>query len=311
MDRTQRDGLLLLLVAAAGYAFFPILTKNLFASGQLQPLDVLFLRFLIATPITWLVIGWQKRRATKNRRPETKKTLPRWRLIGMGVIFSMTAASAFVALTRLPASTYTVILYSYPAMVAILSLFLGERLAARGWLALALTVVGIILTVPDFRAGLGDGLGIIFALLNAGIYATYIVLSGRLLRGHSNLAQASAWSITGTFLTMIVVSIFRGVNWPTEGSQWLSLIAMAVISTVIPIFAFYSGMQKLGAARAAILSTIEPVFTLMLAFLLLGERILTIQIVGAALILSSVILLQLGRREQPVVEVETQTEAVG
>lgn len=307
MDRTQRDGLLLLLVAAAGYAFFPILTKTIFESKRFEPLDVLFLRFLLATPITWIVI-WRMRRSTPMREI-SQKALPRLQLLGMGVIFALTAASAFVALTRLPASTYTVILYSYPAMVAVLSLLLGEKLSGRGWLALGMTVIGIVLTVPDFRAGLSDGFGLVMALLNAGIYATYIVLSGRVLRGHSSLAEASAWSITGTFLTMVVVAVFRGVVWPADLTQWGSLIAMAVISTVIPIFAFYAGMQKLGAARAAILSTIEPVFTLMLAFLLLGERILPIQILGAALILASVILLQLGRGDQAV-PFKTEVEAI-
>ena len=57
--------------------------------------------------------------------------------------------------------------------------------------------------------------------------------------------------------------------------------------------------QATGAAtyNASNPATIEPVFTLMLAFLLLGERIQAIQILGAVLILSSVILLQLGRGE--------------
>jgi len=231
--------------------------------------------------------------------------------MGMGALFAFTAGSAFFALERIPASTFTVVIYSYPAMVALLSLFLGERLSARGWFALGLTILGIILTVPDFGSGFTDMLGVVFTLLNAVTYALYIVISGRLLRGHHNLAGASAWSITGTFLTMIVVSSLRSVNWPADGSQWGSLIGMAVISTVIPIFAFYAGMQKLGAARAAILSTVEPVFTLVLAFLLLGERIQPVQIVGAALILASVILLQLGRGEQNVpIQSEAQADPV-
>jgi drug/metabolite transporter (DMT)-like permease len=307
MDRTQRDGLLLLLVAAAGYAFFPILTKNVFASRHLQPLDVLFLRFLIAAPVTWLIVGWQSRRSPSNGAISREKRLPRLKLMGMGALFAFTAGSAFFALERIPASTFTVVIYSYPAMVALISLFLGERLSSRGWIALGLTLIGILLTVPDFGSGFTDMLGIIFTLSNAVTYALYIVISGRLLRGQTQLASASTWSITGTFLTMVVVSLLRGVHWPESVSQWLTLIAMGLISTVIPIFAFYSGMQKLGAPRAAILSTIEPVFTLGLAFLLLGERIQAIQLVGAVLILGSVILLQLGR----VPSIEPQTEVIG
>src|SRR5688500_3329166 len=169
MDRTQRDGLLLLLVAAAGYAFFPILTKTIFESKRFEPLDVLFLRFFLATPVTWLVVGWQKRASLsplplvavhgEEVRGRGKK-LPRLQLLGMGVLFAFTAGSAFYALDRIPASTFTVVIYSYPAMVALISLFLGERLSARGWIALGLTIMGIILTVPDFGSGFTDMLGI-------------------------------------------------------------------------------------------------------------------------------------------------------
>jgi len=334
MDRSQRAGLLLLL-AAAGYAFFPIFTKTIFESGRFEPLDVLFLRFLLATPITWLVI-WRLRHSLPHpKSPSTNgeglpahltpprhsvervsdpvgqegevNRLPRLRLMGMGALFAFTAGSAFYALQRISASTFTVVLYSYPAIVALYSLLLGEQLSRRGWLALGLTLVGIILTVPEFGADFTDMLGVGLTLLNAVIYALYIVVSGWLLRGHTALAEASAWSITGTFATMGVVSLLRGVAWPADLSQWGSLMGMAVISTVIPIFAFYAGMQRLGAARAAILSTTEPVFTLALAFLLLGERILPAQLLGAALILGSVILLQLGRAEQPSIASEQQT----
>lgn len=330
MDRSQRDGLLLLLLAAAGYAFFPIFTKTIFESGRFEPLDVLFLRFLLATPITWLVI-WRLRHSLPH--PKSLSTngeglparpppplqvmergsggevnrLPRLRLMGMGALFAFTAGSAFFALERIPASTFTVVLYSYPAIVALYSLLLGEQLSRRGWVALGLTIVGIILTVPEFGAGFTDMLGVGLTLLNAVIYALYIVVSGRLLRGHTALAEASAWSITGTFVFVTVIVMVVGIGWPADLSQWGNLVAMAVISTVIPIFAFYAGMQKLGAARAAILSTTEPVFTLALAFLLLGERILPVQLLGAALILVSVILLQLGRAEQPAIASEQQT----
>jgi drug/metabolite transporter (DMT)-like permease len=300
MKQTPRDGLLLIVIASAGYAMFPIFTKTLLDTKQFEPLDILILRFLLATPITWLVMFFRNRTVSnvgEGLRPSPTKPLPRIRLLGMGVIFVMTSASAFFTLQRLPASTYTVILYSYPAMVAIISWLLGERLAGRAWLALALTLAGIILTVPDFGGGLGDLTGLLLGLSNAGFYAAYIVLSGRLLKGHTDLAGASAWSITGSFLLLVSLALVRGVAWPADLATWARLFGLAIFSTVIPIFAFYAGMQKLGAARAAILSTIEPLFTLGLAYLLLNERIEPVQLFGGALILVSVILLQTGRGE--------------
>jgi drug/metabolite transporter (DMT)-like permease len=295
MNPTQRRGVLLLVIAAVGYAFLPIMIKWAYDAGM-QPIDVLTWRFVVATPCIWLLLF-----ATGNARLDGR--LPRLPLLGMGVMFATVAMFAFFALQRIPASIFSVLLYCYPAFVALLSLFLGERLSGRGWVALGLTLVGIILTVPNLSSDLtrGDPFGMLLALLNGAFYSVYIVWSNRLLRGQTALAQASALSITGSLLAMLVVALFNGIHPPANPQAWITIIAMSIIATVIPIFAFYAGLHKLGAPQAAILSTLEPVIVLVLSFVLLGETMLPIQLVGGALILSSAILLQVGRRD-PIAE---------
>lgn len=289
MDRMQRDGALLVLISAAGYAFFPIFSKAVFDAG-LSPLDLLEWRFLIAAPLIWLLLF-------TLRTPAPAKPLPRYRLLAMGALFGLSSASALFSLTRLPVSVYTVVLYTYPAIVALLSLLIGERLSGRGWFALAMTLVGMALTVPDVGVGLqgGDLPGVALALLNAASYALYIVVSSRILRGHDALAQASAWSITGSCALMIGMVIVRGLAWPSSTAGWGSLLALVGISTVLPIFTFYAGMQKVGAARAAILSTVEPLLTVLLAVIVRHETLVVVQMLGGVLILLSVIVLQTQR----------------
>lgn len=290
MDRHQRDGLLLLLLAALGYSFLPILTKIAYTAG-LEPLDLLGWRFVVATPCVWLLL--------LLRNPaEIRAPLPRLPLLLMGVLFFGVAVFAFLALDLIPASVYTVLLYAYPAFVALFSLLAGERLSGQGWAALGLTLVGVVLTVPDVGNELSrsDPVGMLLALLNGASYAVYIVISSRLLKGVTSLQTASALSITGSLLGYGIAILFIGVRVPQGGEAWGSIIALAVFSTVVPIFAFYAGLHKLGAPRAAILSTIEPVLVLIWAFVLLGERLQPIQLVGGAFILSSAILLQLRRQ---------------
>lgn len=294
MDHTQRNGLLLVFLSAAGYSFFPILTKALYESGVTQATDILTWRFILSMPLTWAAIALIERRGPSD---PAGAALPRTRLLLMGILFGALALCAFLALSRLPASLYTVLIYTYPAMVALGSLLLGERLSGLGWLALALTLIGAVLTVPNVFEGFDgvDSGGVLFVFANAALYALYILLSGRILRGQRDLARASAWSITGSFLFVVVMTAVRGVNIPPNSAAWLQLIALAIVATVIPIFAFYAGMQKLGAARASIVSMIEPVMTLLWAALLLGEALLPLQIAGAVCILFSVLLLQLRR----------------
>ncbi len=58
------------------------------------------------------------------------------------------------------------------------------------------------------------------------------------------------------------------------------------------MFFLNAGIQKVGPARAAIIGTIEPILTLIWTFLLLGEHMRPLQLVGGVLILASIILLQ-------------------
>lgn len=299
MQRNQRDGVLLIILAVFGYACHPVITKNLFAQG-VQPLDLAFWRFFLAALVYWgiaLVRGALRR----NQLPTTTaqapaKPLPRLRLMLLGTFFVGEALTAFWGLERLPSATFVVLFYSYPAMVAILGLFLGERISGWTWFALAMTFVGIALTAPDFSAELtgGNFVGVLMALIDALLVSVYFILIGRLIRGEADMVMSSAWTVTGALLLMIVVALARGLTLP-QGDAWIYLVLMALISTVLPVFALNAGIVKLGATRAAILSTFEPLLTAFLAFIFLNELMLPIQWLGGAIIIASVILLQLRR----------------
>ena len=284
--------MIFVLIGVIGYALLPIWVKHIQPSG-LSPLDIATWRFTFAMPIMWVLL-------VSLRTPLPDKPLPRRGLLVLGILLAGAALCAFVGLEHLPAGTFVLLFYSYPAMVAFINLFFGERLGAQSWLALALTLVGIAFTVPDFGIGLTDGdwIGIGFAFLNALLVALYFVYNNRLLRGHSAMRRASAWAISGACFVFWVLIPIRTVDVPQVLQTWLLLIGLAVVSTVMPIFMFMLGIQRLGSSRAAILSTVEPIGTLIFAALLLGETLESIQLLGGALIITSVLLLHLPLRKQ-------------
>lgn len=287
MPDSARKGVLFVLLSAVGYALLPTFVKQIQTMGM-TPMDIATWRFTFAVPVLWLLV-------VVRRRPAPVNLLPRTRLLGLGVLMAAAALTAFFGLERLPASTMVVLFYTYPTMVALISLFLGERLSMRAWLALGLTLIGIALTVPDFGEGLGENnlIGVAFAFLNALVVAVYFVLNSRILKGHTAMLRASAWLVTGSFMTMLLVSLFRReLVMPAQPTLLLYLLALATISTVMPIFCMTLGIQALGASRAAIIGTVEPVLTVTIAALVLGERMEPIQLVGGLFILASVILLQ-------------------
>ena len=73
---------------------------------------------------------------------------------------------------------------------------------------------------------------------------------------------------------------------------------VAILGTVLPVFAVNFALQRIGAAQASLVSTVEPILSMILSMLILGEVIFALQWLGAALIVGSVIILQLRPRNR-------------
>ena len=289
MTKDQRDGLLYLLLAAGGFAFMPTLAKTIYAYSTFEPIDISLWRFIFAVPLIWALV-WMRGRAQPVK---SKSPLPVRNIMLMGVVFSLASLTAFWGLERLPASTFIVLFYTYPAIVVILSSFLGEPIKRMAWVALAMALFGVILTVPDFMTvGALDMVGVGFAFANAIVAAIYYLMSKRILAGVKSVFSASAYMMFGTLCVLLLLIPIRGIQFPNNIETLLSLLTIAVVCTVMPIFATNQGIQKVGASQASLISTAEPVMSMVVAMILLGEIILPIQWLGAAFIVGSVILLQ-------------------
>jgi drug/metabolite transporter (DMT)-like permease len=193
---------------------------------------------------------------------------------------------------RQSASIVTVLLYTYPAMVALATAALDRaRLARRRTLALVLTFTGAALAV-----GLLDGraqanvLGVALALGAAIGYAAFSLLSARILRGRDRLvpmAYMFAFSAVGIgTVTILTGESLLPVGW--SGATWTLLAAIVVLPTLAAVLLYLRGIEHLGAPRAAIVSTAEPIFTIALAALVLGERLSAAQVAGAALVIAGI-----------------------
>jgi len=290
MTKDQRDGLILILLASAGFAFMPTLVKTIYAYSTFEPMDVALWRFIFATPLIWILVGIRDRSQPAKR----KDKLSIVHMMILGVIFAFAALSAFFGLERLPASTFVVLFYTYPAMVVVLSIFLGERIKFLAWIALLMALFGVALTVPDFTTeGATDMLGVGFAFANALVVAVYYLASKRFLADVTDVFRASAYTVVGTLCILLLLIPIRGIQFPTNIQTLLCLLAIAAFCTVLPVFTVNQAIQKIGSSQAALISTAEPVMSMVVAMILLGEIILPIQWLGAGLIVASVILLQI------------------
>ena len=201
----------------------------------------------------------------------------------------------FFALGHASAAVVTVLLYTYPALVA-----LYETLAGRSKLSWT-TVAGVIMTFAGCALVVGlldaeihvDAVGTILGL-GAGVgYASFTVMSGRLVGGHSRLVVMTF--LFGVSAVVIgCVSLLAGESLSPAGwtpALWAVLALLVVIPpTIVAVALYMGGIRRLGASRAAIASTTEPLFTIVLAWLLLGDRLTVMQAIGALLVVAGVML---------------------
>lgn len=299
MRAEERKGTIAILIAAVGYGFLGVLVKLALEAGvHVFPLAAW--RFVIGAALVWLLLA-------ARRRP--LPPLRRWPgLAGLGVLYSIDSLAFIVALQWIPAATAVLVFYVYPAVVVLLAaMFLGERLTARKLAATGAALAGCALTVG---AGLEGGRPLGFALVLFAMLAlsTYIVLSRPLMRSLPAHGSAAV-TLGSTAMILIVVALAFGDLALGGGSRGLLLvITLSVVSTALPITLFLVGIRHVGAGRAAVYSTIEPVITVLLAALLLDERIGALQYAGGALILTGILALR-SERPLPPSEIPTPLDA--
>ena len=305
-------GLALIVVSAAGFGSGTVLSKPIYAAG-LDWLQLLAWRFTIGAALAWawILVSPERRLAVRRlgRRPALIA-------IGLGVWYTGNAGTYYAGLETVPASLAGVLVYLYPAIVAVLSIRYATRLSGRRpWVALGIALVGVVLALGGIGLGTPPPVaGIALVLASPLIYAGWIVLSARLAGersehlapsasgdggrgggGVDDAAAASALMISATAVVFVGAALAAGRPYlPGEipAGAWPYLAAIGFAGTFLAIQTFYAGARRIGAAQAALVSTVEPLIIVTLAWLALHETLAPVQLAGAALIIVGVLIAQ-------------------
>lgn len=284
----------LVLVAAALWATLGLFYKGLAASG-LPLLTIVFFRAGIAALALFLALLWRDRASL--------------RLSGRDVLFflafGLVGVAAFYvvyihAIDRAGMGVAAVLMYTAPIWVSLYSmLFLGERWTLRRGGALLLAFAGCALVGRAYDpAGMRlNGPGVL-AGLGAGLtYGAYTVFSKVAQRRHTAWATL-AWALGIGALFLLPLqsppALGRALTHP---STLFWLVMLGLVPTLGGGLAFNLGLRRVPASNASIIATLEPVIAAALGWAVWGERMEWPQVVGAALVLTAVVLLQ--RRSEP------------
>jgi drug/metabolite transporter (DMT)-like permease len=292
----RSSGTILCLASAAGFGAMAIFGKLAYAAGATVG-TLLSVRFALAAVLFWaLALSSGGARELRALRPRDLAVA-----LAMGAAgYAAQAGCYFAALERIDASLLSLLLYTFPAIVAAAAVAIGrERMDARRVVALALASGGLALVVAGAGTGAIDPLGAALGLAAAIVYSAYILVGdGVVARFRPTLLAALVCS--GAAVSLTVGSALLGELRPGDVALagWGWLAALVVVSTVAAIGLFFAGLARVGPTTASILSTMEPVVTVLLAFLVFGEVLGAVQLLGGALVLGAVLVL-VGRARRP------------
>lgn len=286
MPGMRSSGTLLCLASAAAFGAMAVFGKLAYDAGATVG-TLLAVRFALAAALLWALLGARGAVLALPRRDVVAGLA-----LGAGG-YALQAGCYFAALERIDAGLLSLLLYTFPALVAVAAIVLGRERADRRRLgALALALGGLALVVAGAGAGALEPLGTALGLTAAVLYATYILVSEGLAARVPPLVLA-ALVCTGAAASLTIGSAALGTLRPgaLTAAGWGWIACLAAVSTVGAIGLFFAGLRRAGPTAASILSTVEPLTTVVLALLVFGETLGALQWVGGALVLAAVVAL--------------------
>ncbi len=206
-------------------------------------------------------------------------------------LFQIALMIAFqtLALATGGAGKTTVLVYTFPFFIVLLSaLFLGERLTRGRVLAVLLAAAGLgcVLYPLDFGHA---NLSKLFALASALSWAVGAVLTKRFRARHDvDLLVFSAWQMAyGAVPVVLVALLVPGAFVHVTPGFLLALGYVVLAGTALAFWLWFFIIERLSASTAGISSLLVPVVSVLAAWLQLGERPGTAELIGMVLIVGA------------------------
>jgi drug/metabolite transporter (DMT)-like permease len=295
---TYMEALFAVIVWGASF----IATK--IALQEISPITIVWLRFLLGVIILGMAVVLRKQFAL----PKSKE----WgyfALLGfLGITFHQWLQSN--GLQTSEAGTTAWIVSTTPVFMALLGWFLlKERLVWMKTAGILLAFMGVLVVVSkgDFRSisiGKFGAPGDILILISAVNWAVFSALSRRGLKSHpASLMMFYVMSFGWLFTSLLFFTTtgFREIGQLTPHG-WMAVAFLGIFCSGLAYIAWYDALKALTTAQTGVFLYIEPLVAVVVAFFILAEAITLASLLGGAVILFGVWLVNHPSQSAEVVE---------
>jgi drug/metabolite transporter (DMT)-like permease len=261
------------------------------------------LRVTFAFLILLVFVALTNRRSLPLRRHELGP------VAAYGVLgVAMTQWLYFVAITRMPIGIALLIEFTAPIMVVLWVRYAwGRPVRNTVWLGLALAMAGLAMVAQIWLGLTLDSLGVAAAFGAAVALAVYYLL-GETCGQERDPVSLTLWGFGFAALMWAVALPWWRYPWAAlEGSAaplgadtpavplWSLAIWMVVLGTIVPFWLVLAAIRHIGAAGASIIGMTEPFIASLVAWVVLGEVLTPVQMLGGVVILAGVIIAERAR----------------
>lgn len=236
------------------------------------------------------------------------------RELGFLVLYGVTGIAMvqwlyFVAIQRMPVGIALLFEYTAPLMVALWVRFVQKQpVRSRLWLGLACALAGLALVAQFWKGMTLDPIGLISAVGAGAALACYYLMGEHgqrerdpiSLMGFSFGISALLWAIVSPWWTFPFARLIHPVDLPGAlpgtAPLWLMVLWIVVLGTVVPFLLVLLAVGRLGPARVGLIGMLEPVGAGIIAWVLLGESLNAVQVVGSLIVLVGIALAETARQ---------------
>ena len=267
------------IITGITYGLNPLFAKPLMNAGASTEAILLF-RYGIAV----ILLGAYLLLKKENFRITLKQAGV---LLSLGLLYTASSTFLFEAYKYIASGLATTLVFLFPAMVAIIMVFLKVVPSWPVWLSIAATFAGVMIMTGGTGTETVNPLGVWLSIASAFVYALFIVIINRskVISSIPNSLLTFYALLTGTFF-FIGRCLFSGADLMAGidgGMAWCNLIGLAVLPTIVSTASLAVATRNIGATKASVLGVFEPITAILVGTMVFGEA-LTPNIIAGILI---------------------------
>ena len=267
------------IITGITYGLNPLFAKPLMNAGASTEAILLF-RYGIAV----ILLGAYLLLKKENFRITLKQAGV---LFSLGLLYTASSTFLFEAYKYIASGLATTLVFLFPAMVAIIMVFLKVVPSWPVWLSIAATFAGVMIMTGGTGTETVNPIGVWFSIASAFVYALFIVIinKSKVISSIPNSLLTFYALLTGTFF-FIGRCLFSGADLMAGidgGMAWCNLIGLAVLPTIVSTASLAVATRNIGATKASVLGVFEPITAILVGTVVFGEA-LTPNIIAGILI---------------------------